>query len=83
MPSAARRHTAHAADRLQTLLQQVTQLGFRQSVATLWMTLWDEDERRLIGFRDLKPVRRRLEESEGGSAAIGATRPGVVPVTWR
>ena len=64
-------------------LQQVTRLGFWQSVGTLWMTLWDEDEGRLIGFRDLKPVRRRWEESEGESAAIAATKPDAVPRTWR
>ncbi len=64
-------------------LQQVTQLGFWQGVETLWMTLWDEDERRLIRFRELKSVRSRLAESESGSAAIGATKPEVIPRTWR
>ena len=35
-------------------LQNVTRLTLRESLRTLRMTLWDEDSRTLIGFRDLK-----------------------------
>ena len=62
-------------------LQQVTQLRFRQSVRTLWMTLWDEDDRRLIGFRDLKRIRSRLQEA--GEQPVAAKKPEVVPRAWR
>ena len=34
-------------------LRQVTKLTLRESVHTLRLTLWDEDERRLISFREL------------------------------
>ena len=51
-------------------LRQVTKLTLRDSVRTLRLTLWDEDERRLIAFRELPAARRRLAEA----AAIQPTR---------
>ena len=62
-------------------LQNVTRLTIRESLKTLGMTLWDEDERRLVGFRELPAIRRRLAEQ--GEEPVEATRPEVVPRTWR
>jgi hypothetical protein len=47
------------------------------------MTLWDEEGRRLVGFRDLKGIRKRLGEPPGESAPITPTKPDVVPRAWR
>ncbi len=63
-------------------VQNVTQLRFWDSVKTLWMTLWDEDEGRLVGFRDLETIRPRIEAAEG-QGAVAATKPDVVPRSWR
>jgi omega-6 fatty acid desaturase (delta-12 desaturase) len=62
-------------------LHKVTQLRFWPSVKTLWMTLWDEDEQKLVGFRDLKTIRARLDAAEG--EGVSATKPDAVPRTWR
>ena len=62
-------------------LQNVTRLTIRESLKTLGMTLWDEDERRLVGFRELPAIRRRLAEQ--GEEPVEATRPEVVPRAWR
>jgi omega-6 fatty acid desaturase (delta-12 desaturase) len=62
-------------------LQKVTELRFWPSIKTLWMTLWDEDEQRLVGFRDLKAIRSRLTTTDGEE--VSATKPDVVPRTWR
>ncbi len=66
-------------------LHNVTQLKFRDSVRTLWMTLWDEDEQRLVGFRDLKAIRVKLAAAAGPGVGEGirATKPEVVPRSWR
>jgi omega-6 fatty acid desaturase (delta-12 desaturase) len=72
-------------------LHNVTQLKFWDSVKTLWMTLWDEDEQRLVGFRDLKTIRAKLDaaadpgegEGEGEGEGIHGTKPEVVPRSWR
>ena len=56
-------------------VRRVTTLTLRDSVRTLRLTLWDEDERRLIGFRELR--RRRTP------AAIQPTKPEAVPKAWR
>lgn len=61
-------------------LRQVTTLTLLGSVRTLWFTLWDEDERRLVGFRELGAIRQRLA---GDGAAVRPTRPEAVPVNWR
>ena len=60
-------------------LRQVTRLTLAGSVKTLWLTLWDEEERQLIGFRDLKTIRQRL----AAGAPVRPTNPEAVPPTWR
>jgi omega-6 fatty acid desaturase (delta-12 desaturase) len=61
-------------------LQQATTLTLLGSVRTLWLTLWDEDEKRLVGFGELRRIRERLRQA---GASIVATKPQSVPVTWR
>ena len=56
-------------------VRRVTTLTLRESVKTLRLTLWDEDERRLIGFRELR--RRRAP------VAVQPTKPEAVPKGWR
>lgn len=56
--------------------RRVTTLTLWQSIKTLRLTLWDEDERQLIGFRDLRARRAAL-------AAAQPTKPGAVPRAWR
>ncbi|MEP6590411.1 MAG: fatty acid desaturase [Gemmatimonadota bacterium] len=64
-------------------LQRVTTLTLFGSVRTLWLTLWDEEERRLVGFRELRAIRRRLADRlEAGAAALVA-KPEAVPRAWR
>ena len=58
-------------------LRDVTKLTLWQSIKTLRLTLWDEDDRKLVGFRDLGSIRQRL------TAPVQATKPEVVPATWR
>ena len=57
--------------------RRVTTLTLWQSFKTLRLTLWDEDERRLIGFSDLRTMRARYP------APIEATKPEAVPQAWR
>lgn len=64
-------------------LHQVTTLTLWQSIKTLRLTLWDEEERRLVGFRDLREIRRRLAGGLRPGSAIEATKPEAVPKTWR
>ena len=64
-------------------LQRATTLTLASSVRTLWLTLWDEDERRLVGFGELRRIRARLAQGLQAGAAIVATKPQSVPVTWR
>ncbi len=56
--------------------QRVTTLTLWQSLKTVRLTLWDEDERRLIGFRELRAKRAAL-------AAAQPTKPEAVPKAWR
>jgi omega-6 fatty acid desaturase (delta-12 desaturase) len=63
-------------------LQQVTTLTLRQSVSTLRLTLWDEDEKKLVTFRELKRIRQRLA-AEIEMGAMMATKPEAVPRNWR
>lgn len=63
-------------------LRRVTTLSILGSVHTLWLTLWDEDERRLVRFRDVRGIRRRLAELQAGMPVL-ATKPEAVPATWR
>ena len=53
------------------------------SVKTLWLTLWDEDEKRLVGFRELGKIRRRIAAEIGEGARILATKPEAVPRAWQ
>lgn len=62
------------------LLQRATKLTLWTSVRTLRLTLWDEDARQLVGFRELKRIRARLAEA---GAAILPTKPEAVPASWR
>lgn len=64
-------------------LQQVTQLTLGASIKTLWLTLWDEDGRRLLRFRDLRTIRRQLARELGGGSTFTATKPEAVPPAWR
>ncbi len=64
-------------------LRKVTRLTLPQSVRTLWLTLWDEDEKRLIGFRELREARQRIGREISAGAAILATKPEAVPKAWR
>ncbi len=63
-------------------LQKVTTLTLPSSVKTLWLTLWDEDEKRLVGFSELKRIRQRFA-AEIEMGAMMATKPEAVPRTWR
>jgi omega-6 fatty acid desaturase (delta-12 desaturase) len=64
-------------------LRDVTTLSLPGSVHTLWLTLWDEDERKLVTFRDLPRIRRRLEAAQGDGMPVLATKPQAVPPNWR
>jgi len=60
----------------------VTRLTIGASIRTLWLTLWDEGERRLVRFRDLRAIRRRLAaERDGGP--IEPAKPDAVPKIWQ
>jgi omega-6 fatty acid desaturase (delta-12 desaturase) len=61
-------------------LQQVTRLTLPGSVKTLWLTLWDEDEKRLVRFRELRAIRQRLAAE---AADVRPTRPEALPLHWR
>ncbi len=61
-------------------LHKVTRLRLLESVKTLRLTLWDEDDRRLIGFRELRDIRRRYAAAR---SRIEPTRPEALPPTWR
>ncbi len=64
-------------------LRKVTRLTLPQSVKTLWLTLWDEDEKRLVSFRELRRIKDRFAAEIGAGAAILATKQEAVPRTWR
>jgi omega-6 fatty acid desaturase (delta-12 desaturase) len=55
----------------------VTRLTLPQSARTLRLTLWDEDEKKLVGFRDLPRIRARLAQP------VQPTKPEAVPKSWR
>jgi omega-6 fatty acid desaturase (delta-12 desaturase) len=65
------------------VLQKVTTLTLPASVKTLWLTLWDEDERKLVGFRELRRIRERISSELQAGAAVMATKPEAVPRAWR
>ncbi|MFQ5551794.1 MAG: fatty acid desaturase [Gemmatimonadales bacterium] len=62
-------------------LQEVTVLTIPESIKTLRMTLWDEDERKLVGFRDLAKITKRL--TSGGKSTITATKSDALPPSWK
>ena len=64
-------------------LRKVTTLTLPGSVRTLWLTLWDEDEKRLVGFSELRRIRERITAELGAGVAVLATRPESVPRAWR
>jgi omega-6 fatty acid desaturase (delta-12 desaturase) len=64
-------------------LRQVTRLTLWGSVKTLRLTLWDEEGKRLVGFRELGSIRRHLQSRGDSAALIAATKPEVVPGIWR
>ena len=64
-------------------LREVTRLTLWQSVRTLRLTLWDEDAKQLVGFRELRAIRDRISAELQAGAAIMATKPEAVPVSWR
>jgi acyl-lipid omega-6 desaturase (Delta-12 desaturase) len=41
-------------------LQQVVQLTLLTSIKTLWLTLWDEEQRRLVTFREALQAQQRV-----------------------
>ena len=55
----------------------VTQLSLPRSLTTLRLTLWDEDEKKLVRFRDLKRIRSRL------ATPVQPTKPEAVPHSWK
>lgn len=64
-------------------LQQVTKLSLWKSITTLRLTLWDEDAKQLVGFRELRSIRNRISAQLEAGSAILATKPEAVPVSWR
>ena len=64
-------------------LREVTRLTLWQSVRTLRLTLWDEDAKQLVGFRELRAIRDRISAELEAGAAIMATKPEAVPASWR
>ncbi len=64
-------------------LREVTRLSLWKGLHTLRLTLWDEDTRQLVGFRELRAIRARLAAQLEAGAAILATKPEAVPGTWR
>jgi omega-6 fatty acid desaturase (delta-12 desaturase) len=65
------------------VLQKVTTLSLPASVKTLWLTLWDEDERKLVGFRELRRIRERVANELQAGLSVMATKPEAVPRLWR
>lgn len=65
------------------VLQRVTTLTLPASVRTLWLTLWDEDERKLVGFRELRRIRERIRAELQAGVAVMATKPEAIPRAWR
>lgn len=64
-------------------LQEVTWLSIPDSLKTLRLSLWDEDSRQLIGFRELTAVRERLERDLDDGETVRPPKPDVVPRAWR
>jgi hypothetical protein len=47
------------------------------------LTLWDEDQKRLVRFKDLRAIRERIARELEAGASIVATKPEAVPRGWR
>ena len=62
-------------------LQDARRLSLAESFTTFRLALWDEDERQLIGFREIPAVRERIEAE--AKTPIRATKPAAVPRVWR
>lgn len=75
-------HLQQAYDAIPAL-RRVTVLTLPDSVKTLRLTIWDEDAKVLVGFRELRAIKDRLAKEIEAGAKILATKPEVVPVTWR
>jgi omega-6 fatty acid desaturase (delta-12 desaturase) len=64
-------------------LHDVTRLTLPQSLRTVWLTLWDEEAKQLVRFRDLGRIRARLASNAAGKDPITPAKPGAVPPSWR
>lgn len=64
-------------------LQEVTRLTLGQSLKTLRLALWDEEEKRLVGFKDLRSIRARLKRQLPPGKPIAPTKDEAVPRSWR
>lgn len=65
-------------------LQNAIKLRPRDSIKTLTRALWDEDERRLVPFREVRAIRARLAAAGGPAGlALRPTKPEVTPRAWR
>jgi omega-6 fatty acid desaturase (delta-12 desaturase) len=64
-------------------LHDVTRLTLWGSVKTLWLSLWDEDGRQLVRFRDLGRIRQRLVREGEAVETIAPTKTEAVPTAWR
>jgi len=66
-----------------SVLHGATRLTLGRSLRTLGLSLWDEDERRMVGFRDLQTVRPRIEQQLEKGERIRPTKEDAVPRAWR
>jgi omega-6 fatty acid desaturase (delta-12 desaturase) len=64
-------------------LHDVTRLTLWGSLKTLWLSLWDEDGKQLVRFRDLGRIRQRLAEHGEAPGEIAPTKAEAVPTAWR
>ncbi|MCU0620976.1 MAG: fatty acid desaturase [Gemmatimonadales bacterium] len=71
-----------AFDEVPALRDCIT-LPLHRSLATLRLTLWDEDTRTLLRFRDLRAVRARLAAALAPGEAVAPTKSSAVPPNWR
>ncbi|HEX9690587.1 MAG TPA: fatty acid desaturase [Gemmatimonadales bacterium] len=60
-------------------LHGVTHLSVREAVGTLRLTIWDEEEKKLVGFRELRDIVRR----PGYTSPVQPTKPDAVPKIWQ
>ncbi len=63
-------------------LRDVTRLSVLESLKTLRLSLWDEDSRQLVRFRDVPAIEARGARDRG-SAPVEPPKPDVVPKAWR